>query len=198
VARPGLGLDRQAVIAGALDIVDEEGLEALTMAKVADRLGIKAASLYNHIDGLAALRRELALSTMRELGEAVRDSVIARIGDEALLAYADTLRDYARRWPGRYQATSFRADPGDSELAAAQRRSSDAFVAVMSSYGLDAAGRRHAGRIFWASVHGFVTLEAAGHLGTVDTDITFRHLLGLFIDSTRRLSAAATHGHSAP
>lgn len=191
MAPPGLGLDRQAVIVGALDIVDKEGPEGLTMAKVADRLGIKAASLYNHVDGLAALRREVALYSMRELGEAVRDSVLARSGDDAVLAYADTVRDYARRWPGRYQATSFRADPHDPEWAAAQGRTSEAFVAVMSGYGLDDAGRRHAGRIFWASVHGFLGLEAAGHMGTVDVDITFRLLIGLFIDSIRRLSSAA-------
>jgi AcrR family transcriptional regulator len=179
------------VIIGALDMVDKEGPEGLTMAKVADRLGIKAASLYNHVDGLAALRREVALYSMRELGEAVRDSVLARSGDEAVLAYADTVRDYARRWPGRYQATSFRADPYDPELAAAQGRSSEAFVAVMSSYRLDDAGRLHAGRIFWASVHGFLSLEAAGHMGSVDVDITFRLLIGLFIDSIRHLSSAA-------
>src|ERR1700716_4289960 len=43
------GLSRGRLVAVALDLVQEEGLGALTMRGLADRLGVKAASLYWHI-----------------------------------------------------------------------------------------------------------------------------------------------------
>lgn len=42
-------LDKQRIAAAALDLLDEVGLEALTMRRLAERLGVKAASLYRHV-----------------------------------------------------------------------------------------------------------------------------------------------------
>ncbi|GAA3043276.1 hypothetical protein GCM10020229_63170 [Kitasatospora albolonga] len=55
-------LSREAIAAAALAVVDEGGADGLTMRALAERLGVKAASLYNHVagkdelvDGLAEL-----------------------------------------------------------------------------------------------------------------------------------------------
>ncbi len=42
-------LSREAIAAAALQIVDEEGLDAMTMRRVAEALGTGAASLYAHV-----------------------------------------------------------------------------------------------------------------------------------------------------
>ncbi|MGV9269005.1 TetR/AcrR family transcriptional regulator [Kitasatospora sp. NPDC003701] len=44
-------LSREVIARAALDVVDEHGSDGLTMRAVADRLGVKAASLYNHVSG---------------------------------------------------------------------------------------------------------------------------------------------------
>ncbi|MFJ3792341.1 TetR/AcrR family transcriptional regulator C-terminal domain-containing protein [Kitasatospora sp. NPDC090091] len=44
-------LSRESIARAALDTVDEQGADGLTMRAVADRLGVKAASLYNHVSG---------------------------------------------------------------------------------------------------------------------------------------------------
>ncbi|MFE2722372.1 TetR/AcrR family transcriptional regulator [Kitasatospora sp. NPDC059327] len=44
-------LSREIIARAALDVVDEQGSDGLTMRAVADRLGVKAASLYNHVSG---------------------------------------------------------------------------------------------------------------------------------------------------
>ncbi len=49
------GLSRARLVAAALELVDSEGLDALSMRGLADRLGVKAASLYWHVRD----RREL-------------------------------------------------------------------------------------------------------------------------------------------
>ncbi|WP_431925196.1 TetR/AcrR family transcriptional regulator [Nonomuraea jabiensis] len=47
--RPGLSLGR--IVRAAIEIADAEGLEGLSMRKVADRLGFTTMSLYRHVPG---------------------------------------------------------------------------------------------------------------------------------------------------
>ncbi|SEF20314.1 DNA-binding transcriptional regulator, AcrR family [Amycolatopsis pretoriensis] len=49
------GLSRERILREALGLVDEEGLEAVSMRKLARRLGVDPMSLYNHVDGKDAL-----------------------------------------------------------------------------------------------------------------------------------------------
>ena len=59
---PRRGLDRAAVVEAAAALADEVGLDGLTLAGVAERLGVRSPSLFNHLpNGLEGLRRELAL-----------------------------------------------------------------------------------------------------------------------------------------
>lgn len=65
-------LSREGIFAAALTLVDEDGSEALTVTRLAKRLGVQAASLYNHVSG-----RE-------EIVEGVRDLVVAEMDVDAL------------------------------------------------------------------------------------------------------------------
>jgi len=42
-------LDQAQIVRAALELLDEVGLDELTMRRLADRLGVKAASLYRHV-----------------------------------------------------------------------------------------------------------------------------------------------------
>jgi AcrR family transcriptional regulator len=48
-AEPRIPLNRERVLSAAIALADESGLESLSMRKLADRLGVEAMSLYNHI-----------------------------------------------------------------------------------------------------------------------------------------------------
>jgi AcrR family transcriptional regulator len=41
-------IDREVTIKAALDIIDSDGLDAISMRRLADRLGVASASLYHH------------------------------------------------------------------------------------------------------------------------------------------------------
>jgi len=61
VGRPSRALLSRTIIArAALEVVDESGSEGLTMRALAERLGVKAASLYNHVAGKDELLDALA------------------------------------------------------------------------------------------------------------------------------------------
>lgn len=186
-----VGLDRRAVVTAAVGIVDREGVAALSLARLATDLGIRAPSLYAHVDGLQGLRRELWLWAVNDLGELLRASVMGRSGDEALFAFATAFRDYAVRFPGRYRLTLDPPDPFDDEAAAVRRRANEAFQAVIRSFGLDREQATHIGRALRAAIHGFVTLEADDALGDDDVDESFRQMVTLLAKGLRPLDVPA-------
>jgi TetR/AcrR family transcriptional regulator, tetracycline repressor protein len=60
-------LSRERILRAALAIVDEEGLEAISMRRIGEALGVEAMSLYNHVGNKAAILDgifELVLSEM--------------------------------------------------------------------------------------------------------------------------------------
>src|SRR3954451_1834385 len=54
-ARTRTPLSRDAIVNAAIEVLDEEGAEALSMRRVAEKLGAGAASLYWHVPSKAAL-----------------------------------------------------------------------------------------------------------------------------------------------
>jgi AcrR family transcriptional regulator len=61
------GLSRGGLVAVAIDLVQEEGLGALTMRGLADRMGVKAASLYWHVRDRGELVELLASELVAEV-----------------------------------------------------------------------------------------------------------------------------------
>ncbi|MET9546650.1 TetR/AcrR family transcriptional regulator C-terminal domain-containing protein [Streptomyces sp. NPDC006627] len=62
-------LDRARVARTALDLLNETGLEGLTLRAIAQRLGVKAPALYWHFKDKQALLDEMATEMMRRMGE---------------------------------------------------------------------------------------------------------------------------------
>jgi AcrR family transcriptional regulator len=54
-SKRGEPLSRERILEAALDILDREGLDALSMRRLGDALGVEAMSLYNHVPNKAAL-----------------------------------------------------------------------------------------------------------------------------------------------
>ncbi len=48
-SEPRAPLNRQRVLRAAISLADDEGLDALTMRRLGERLGVEAMSLYNHV-----------------------------------------------------------------------------------------------------------------------------------------------------
>src|SRR5437763_16803841 len=71
-----VGLDQATVVEAAAKLVDEEGIEQLTLGRLAERLGIRTPSVYNHVAGLPGLKRDLALYCSRGLlGRLLRPTI---------------------------------------------------------------------------------------------------------------------------
>ncbi len=188
---PRAGLDTATIVEAAATILNTEGVGALTLNRLAQELGVKTPSLYNHIDGLPGLYRELALLNARMLGERFMQAAIGKSGSAALIAVARAYRAYIKESPGVYLASlrsSGTQQPVDAELSAAEEQSVQVGVAVIASFGLTGEDALHALRGLRSLVHGFATLEIAGGFGLpLSLDESFDRLLQMFV---RALQAA--------
>ena len=182
---PRAGLTPDVVVAEAARVADASGYDRLTLAAVAQRFGVAVPSLYKHVAGLDALRREVAIRGIRELGDALAVAVRGG-GDEGLTTIAHAYRAFARSHPGRYAATLRAPAPDDSEAGAASRAVLDTVFSVLSGYGLTGADAIDATRALRAALHGFVQLEAVGGFGMPqDVDRSFARLVELLDTALR-------------
>jgi AcrR family transcriptional regulator len=174
--------------AGAL--ADANGLDQLTLAQVAAQLGVRLPSLYNHVAGLAGLRRELALLGLRQLYERMSRAAIGKAEDAAVVAVAQAYRGYVLEHPGLYAATVRAPAPDDLALRQAGQVIVDVVLAVLEPYGLSEDSAIHATRGLRSIVHGFATLELAGGFGlALDRDESFLMLLHAYVAGLRASAA---------
>jgi AcrR family transcriptional regulator len=177
---PRAGLDAEAVVASAAALADAEGLDAVTLARLAGDLGVRAPSLYAHVDGLPDLRRRLAARGARELAAALQAAAAGRARGDALAAIAGVYRAYAREHRGTYAALQRVANLGDAAAGAAAAQLVETLVAVLRGYGLEGDDAVHAARIVRASLHGFAALENGDGFGMpLDLDDTFARLIAV-------------------
>jgi len=192
---PRAGLDRSAVVTIALAVVDDggpTGFADLTLAAVAARAGVAVPSLYKHVAGLPALRREVALVCVSELGDRLAAVRTEHDGADRLPAMAHAVRDLARRSPGRYQAVQgglWVHDPDADEVRAAGAAVVDELAAAVAELGVPAARRIDAVRAVRAAVHGFVALELDGGFGMPDdVDESFAFLVDGLVGGLQRVA----------
>ena len=172
------GLDTDAVVAAAAQLADADGLEAVTLARLAAILGVRSPSLYAHVDGLADLTRRLAVRGARELAARLQTAVAGRSRSDALRAMADAYRAYARAHPGTYGALQRAPARADAEAAGAAAGVLEVVLAVLRGYGLEGDDAIHAARIIRAALHGFVALETGGGFGIpLDPDDSYARLV---------------------
>jgi AcrR family transcriptional regulator len=188
-----VGIDRDAVVRAAAKIADDEGWDALTLARVATKLRVRSPSLYNHVGGLEALRRELKLLVMRELNTALTRATIGKSREDAVRALAAAYRAFVKRHPGTYAATMVAAPKNDPAVEAAAGHLVETCLSVLSGYGLDRREGIHAIRAMRSAVHGFAALEIAGGFGIpLDVDKSFDWLVSSLLKGLSSSALVAT------
>jgi AcrR family transcriptional regulator len=193
-----VGLDQATVVEAAAKLVDEEGIEQLSLGRLAERLGVRTPSLYNHVAGLPGLKHDLALYCLHDLLDRILRATVGKSRADAIFALADAYRAYARETPGRYALTLQAPDPGDQELQAIAQQLVDVLRAVLAPYRLSEEEAIHAIRGLRSIVHGFLSLEVAGGFGMpVDLDSSFHWLINLYIAGLSRSAANGEKEHSA-
>ncbi|MGW2569440.1 TetR/AcrR family transcriptional regulator [Streptomyces sp. NPDC001537] len=153
----------------ARTLLEESGPAALTLRALADRLGIKAPSLYKHFPDKRAVEVELIAQLLEESAAAMESAEEHEPG--SLPALAEAYRTYALAHPHLYCLATERPLPREALPAGLEDR---AALPLMRACG----GDLDMARAVWAFAHGMVILEIHGRFPD-DADLTAAWKRGL-------------------
>jgi AcrR family transcriptional regulator len=184
-----LRTSRKAIVAAASRLLQQRGLEAVTMAAVAEVVGVRGPSLYKHIPNRALLIRAVAEAVVVDLGRAIERAASSSPDPlDGLRAAAAAHRRFVRRNPNGYGLLFAHLLPESMPDAALVAGVGLPIVRRMEELvGPDRA--LEAARTLVAWSHGFVSMELAGafRLGG-DVDAAF----GFGADAVLRGARAVT------
>lgn len=171
-------LSRDSIVNAALTFLDREGWDALTINALANQLGTKGPSLYNHVQSLDDMRRTVRMRVVGDIIDMLNTVGQGRTRDDAVVAMASAYRSYAHHHPGRYSAfTRMPLGGDDPEFTEATRAAAAPVIDVLASYGLDGENAFYAALEFWSAMHGFVLLEMTGVMNGLDADAVFTDMV---------------------
>ncbi|MFG2454806.1 TetR/AcrR family transcriptional regulator [Streptomyces sp. NPDC048512] len=155
------GLTTERLTRAGAELADEVGFDQVTVSALARQFDVKVASLYSHVKSSHDLKTRIALLALDELADRGATALAGRAGKDALTAFANVYRDYAREHPGRYAAAQLRLDP-EAAAASAGGRHSLMTRAILRGYDLVEPDQTHAVRMLGSVFHGYVSLEMSG------------------------------------
>jgi AcrR family transcriptional regulator len=151
----------EEITAAAREILEAQGYAGLTMQAVADRVGVRAPSLYKRVRSRDDLVRIVAEATIQELAGHLHGVPVSAEPRQDLTAFAHAVRAFAQSRPAAY-----RLIVGSGPVAVAPGPDLLAHVlAPLLRICADLAGPDHAldaARTLTAWTTGFITMELAG------------------------------------
>jgi AcrR family transcriptional regulator len=139
----------QEVVAAGRRLLEEEGVAALTMRRLAERLGIRAPSLYKHLPDKAALEAAIIATGLGEAAAAFEAAV--EDSPEPLPALAAAYRTFALAHPHLYRLMNSGPLPRQRLPPGLEDRTAAPVLRV--------AGDQARARALRAFAHGMVMLE---------------------------------------
>lgn len=154
------------IVAAARALLEDEG--EISMRRLADRLGIKAPSLYKHLPSKQALEAALIADAFLEAAERFE-------GAEDLQALGAAYRAFALEHPHLYRLMSQGRLPRERLVPGAEARAATAVIAAVG----DDPDRA---RALFAFAHGMVILELDDRFPPgADLDAAWAHGLSAFV-----------------
>lgn len=168
-------LNRTQVIEAAAMIAEEQGLEAVTLKAVADRLQIRTPSLYNHIKSLADLKYQLSLYSLKYLTDELLLTK-EKNGNDAVRVMGMTYIKFAREHRGLYETTQWLNMWNDENVKVLFEPVVELLTVIYNGYGLTELELAHLIRGFRSIIHGFAAIESNngfGHDSSIEESFAF-------------------------
>ena len=183
-------LDTETVVTAAAELVDRQGLAALTLTRLAAELGVSQPALYSHIDSHNDLIRRVSIRAREMLAAGLAEAITGHTGIDAVIEVARAWRRLGILHQG-LAAASLRFPPGtDTETDAAIERVLAVLIDAVSGMDLSSDQRVSAARTLRSTLSGFTQLETAhGHPQRHDADTTFQDMLDVLCAGFRHMEA---------
>jgi AcrR family transcriptional regulator len=142
-------LNREAIAAAALELIDREGLEALSMRRLADELGVGTMTLYGYFRG-----KEELIDAVIDQSVSDRDLRVAGTWRERASILAREMRAYLERHPALVQVRLRRPMTRPRQYAVTEQ-----VVRALVDAGLPRAEAARAFRLLFTYVFGYVAFS---------------------------------------
>ncbi len=173
-------LDADTIVAAAARLIDAEGVDSLTMARVSSELGVTQPALYRHLDGINDLWRSLGLKARADLAQELAEASVGWSGTDAVRAIAGAWRRFGQNHPGCYRSTDRFPVAGDPQLEAAVARVIEVLAMALRGFDLSDDYAIHGASAIRSALHGFVTFELGdGHPPPHHPDQSYEALVDL-------------------
>ncbi len=169
MARAGLTKDR--IVRKAAELANEVGFDKITLKLLADSLHVQPPSLYNHIEGIDVLQKEIMLFGWREMDEKMTQAALCVSGYDALEAICHAFYQYATENPGVFNAMLWYNKFQDDEAQEATKRIFSMIYKDFSMLNIGKNNCDHLIRTFRSFLEGFALLvnnKAFGNPVTIE------------------------------
>ncbi|MBD8043406.1 TetR/AcrR family transcriptional regulator [Arthrobacter sp. Sa2BUA2] len=137
------------IVGAGREVLETGGPDRVTMQAVAERVGVRAPSLYKRVQGRESLLTLIAAATLQELRERLA-------AQDSLAAMAHAYRAFAHERPEGFRLLSTRSASAEDLARASEPVLAAARAAVGDADALEAA------RFMTAWLTGFISMELAG------------------------------------
>lgn len=185
---PKQGLSKESVVQAASQLIEEEGVAQFSMAKLALRLHIKTASLYNHVESLEKLMEYVGEDAVHQIAELEKQAIEGKQHDKALFALAEAYRAFVRQHYELYRVIMAFPKWGNSMMEQEAGKIVSPILEVLSGYGLTEAQQYHWQRVLRAVMGGFAFHEQSGGFShfPVEQNESFRIAIQCVADGLRQ------------
>lgn len=123
------GLNKEIIVDTAKELIEGNGFDEFSMRKLADRLEVKTASLYTHIESMEALFTEVGLSALKQQRDCLLEAIGEKHGGSAVSALAESYRCFALEHTELYKLIMQMPSGNDEVLKEAAAMTAEAVYA---------------------------------------------------------------------
>lgn len=152
-------INKTKVIEVTSDLVDKYGLNNVSLKIIAEELGIRTPSLYNHIESWDQLMREVAHNGMRAMNSQMIQVAIGKTGVQAINAVSSAYFSYMIEHPGIYETIQWATWHGNNETAAIFNEYKNLLSQLIDTLPLNQEKNNEILDLLIGVLHGFTTMQ---------------------------------------
>lgn len=192
----GKGLTKDLIVAEAVAMIEAQGLDAFSLRELAARLGVRAASLYNHVANIDELYTAVGETVMGQVHDVLSAAIAGKQGDEAVWALAEAYYRFGKENPELYKATIAMRNKEDEALRGPFKETLAPFYSALEAYHLPPQEVVAMHRMLRGLIHGYLMLQEAGYFTQplIDPSASYRLAVQCYIDGLHAASAREEGG----
>lgn len=161
-------ITKELVLQAASDIADRDGLSGVSLKVVAEALNIRTPSLYNHIDSLDELLKEMAHEGMCVMNKEMTQAVIGVSGEAGIHKIAQAYLSYMIAHPGIYEAIQWVCWHADDRTTVLLAEYHSLLTILINSCNLKVSDPSPIVRLLAVFMHGYATQQLGNAITNPD------------------------------